>query len=141
MGTGGVLGTKFTWPDYGPKLNDVNLTAQKEEHWKKWIGLYNRKMLSRGTFRDLYTYGYDVPEGYAIEKDGAMYYAFFVPASVKGALEGASWSGEIELRGLEPGKYRVVDYVNNKELGSVTAPDARVQASFTGQLLIEVTKE
>jgi alpha-galactosidase len=141
MGTGGVLGTKFTWPDYGRKLSDVNLTPQKEEHWKKWIGLYNRKMLSRGTFRDLYTYGYDVPEGYAIEKDGAMYYAFFAPASVKGALEGASWSGEIELRGLEPGKYRVVDYVNNKDLGSVTAPGARLQANFAGQLLIEVARE
>ena len=141
MGTGGVLGTKFTWPDYGRKLSDVNLTPQKEEHWKKWIGLYNKKMLSRGTFRDLYTYGYDVPEGYAIEKDGAMYYAFFAHAPVKGASEAASWAGEIELRGLEPGKYRVVDYVNNKELGSVTAPDAHLQTSFTGQLLIEVTKE
>ena len=141
MGTGGVLGTKFTWPDYGRKLSDVNLTPQKEEHWKKWIGLYNKKMLSRGTFRDLYTYGYDFPEGYAIEKDGTMYYAFFAPAPAKNASEAASWSGEIELRGLEPGKYRVVDYVNNKELGSVTAPNARLQASFIGQLLIEVTKE
>jgi alpha-galactosidase len=98
-------------------------------------------MLSRGTFRNLYTYGYDVPEGYAIEKDGAMYYAFFAPPSAKSTSEAASWSGEIELRGLEPGKYRVVDYVNNKELGLVTAPDARLQASFTGQLLIEATKE
>ena len=70
-----------------------------------------------------------------------MYYAFFAPAPAKNASEAASWSGEVELRGLEPGKYRVVDYVNNKELGSVTAPNARLQASFIGQLLIEVTKE
>jgi alpha-galactosidase len=141
LGTGGVLGTKFTWPDYGPKLRDVNLTPEKEQHWKKWIGLYNEKMLSRGTFRNLYVYGYDVPEGYAIEKDGAMYYAFFAPEAEHAAPKTASWSGEIELRGLAPGKYHVVDYVNNKDLGSVTAPDARLKAKFTDQLLIEVTKE
>ena len=61
------------------EVGDVYLTPQKEEYWKKWIGLYNENMLSRGTFRNLYVYGYDVPEGYAIEKDGAMYYAFFAP--------------------------------------------------------------
>jgi alpha-galactosidase len=141
LGTGGVLGTKFTWPYYGPKLSDVNLTSEKEAHWKKWISLYNEKMLSRGTFRDLYVYGYDVPEGYAIEKDGAMYYAFFAPAAGGAASNNAVWSGEIELRGLAPGKYHVLDYVNNKDLGSVTAPDARLQVNFTDQLLIEVTKE
>ncbi|MGA8220236.1 MAG: glycoside hydrolase family 36 protein [Candidatus Acidiferrales bacterium] len=141
LGTGGVLGTKFTWPDYGPKLSDVNLTPAKEAHWKKWIGLYNEKMLSRGDFRNLYVYGYDVPEGYAIEKDGAMYYAFFAPEAANGAPKTESWSGEIELRGLAPGKYHVVDYVNNKDLGTVTAPDARLKATFTGQLLIEATKE
>jgi alpha-galactosidase len=144
IGTGGVVGTKFAWPNYGPKLADVYLTPQKEEYWKKWIGLYNENMLSRGTFRDLYIYGYDFPEAYAIEKDGVMYYAFFAPTAAKGgakAAEQASWSGEIELRGLAAGKYRVVDYVNNKDLGEVTAPDAKLQASFTDHLLIKATKE
>ena len=132
LGTGGVVGTKFAWPDYGPKLKDVYLTPQKEAHWKKWISLYNRKMLSRGKFEDLYVYGYDVPEGYAIEKDGAMYYAFFAPGA---------WSGEIELRGLAPGKYHVQDYVNNTDLGSVNAADARIKAGFKAHLLLEVTRE
>ncbi len=143
VGTGGVVGTKFAWPNYGPKLADVNLTPQKEEYWKKWIGLYNENMLSRGTFRNLYVYGYDVPEGYAIEKDGAMYYAFFAPAQAEGATKSAQgeWSGEIELRGLAAGKYRVVDYVNGKDLGEVTAPDAKLNANFKDHLLIKVTKE
>ncbi|MGB9335433.1 MAG: alpha-galactosidase [Candidatus Acidiferrales bacterium] len=140
VGTGGVVGTKFAWPDYGPKLSDVYLTPQKEEYWKKWIGLYNEKMLSRGTFRSLYVYGYDVPEGYAIEKDGAMYYAFFAPQSASGGKH-AAWSGEIELRGLAQGKYRVVNYVDGKDLGEVTAPGAKITASFADHLLIEVTKE
>jgi hypothetical protein len=77
VGVGGVVGTKFTWPDYGPKYKHVLLTSEKESHWKKWIDLYNSKRLSEGTFLDLYVYGYDVPEGYAIQKDGKMYYAFF----------------------------------------------------------------
>jgi alpha-galactosidase len=144
IGTGGVVGTKFAWPNYGPKLADVYLTPQKEEYWKKWIGLYNENMLSRGTFRDLYVYGYDFPEGYAIEKDGAMYYAFFAPTAAAGAAKAAqqaSWSGEIQLRGLDAGKYRVVDYVNGKDLGEVTAPDAKLQASFADHLLIKATKE
>jgi alpha-galactosidase len=134
FGTGGVLGTKFAWPDYGTKLKDVYLTSEKEAHWKKWIGLYNDKMLSRGTFENLYVYGYDMPEGYAIEKDGAMYYAFFA------SEPRATWSGDIELRGLAAGTYQVVDYANNKDLGSVTAPNARIHASFKDHLLIEVSK-
>jgi alpha-galactosidase len=143
IGTGGVVGTKFAWPDYGRKLSDVYLTPQKEEYWKKWIGLYNAKMLSRGTFRNLYVYGYDVPEGYAIEKDGAMYYAFFAPspASTSKHVRAETWSGEIELRGLAPGQYHVVDYVNGKDLGTVTSPDAKLQANFTDHLLLEVTKQ
>jgi len=144
IGTGGVVGTKFAWPNYGPKLADVYLTPQKEEYWKKWIGLYNDTMLSRGTFRDLYVYGYDFPEGYAIEKDGAMYYAFFAPNAAAGVAkpgQQASWSGEIELRGLAAGKYRVVDYVDGKDLGEVTAPDAKLHASFSDHLLIKATKE
>lgn len=143
LGTGGVLGTKFTWPDYGPKLHEAYLTPTKEAHWKKWIALYNQKMLSRGTFRDLYVYGYDVPEGYAIEKDGAMYYAFFAPApsSGKAGTKGGEWSGEIELRGLEPGKYHVIDYVEKKDFGIVSAPGAHVRAAFKDHLLLEVTKE
>jgi alpha-galactosidase len=45
LGTGGVLGTKFTWPDYGPKYKNVYLNPAKEAHWKKWIGIYQQKML------------------------------------------------------------------------------------------------
>jgi alpha-galactosidase len=135
LGTGGVLGTKFTWPPAGAKYSDVNLTPDKEEHWKKWTGLYNQKMLSRGVFRNLYVYGYDVPEGYAIEKDGKMYYAFFAPDPAK------PWKGEIELRGLQPGKYRISDYVNEKELGVVGGPNAKLIVEFADHLLLEASRQ
>ena len=135
IGAGGVVGTKFVWPDPGPKFKDVNLTAAKEERWKKWIGLYNAKMLSKGEFEDLYVTGYDVPEAYAIAKDGKMYYAFFAP-------EGSPYKGEIELRGLKPGKYQVDDYSEGKDLGTVDASTdgiAKLPADFRDHLLLEVS--
>jgi len=137
LGTGGVLGTKFTWPAYGSKFKDVQLTPEKEAHWKTWIALYNEKMLSKGTFRDLYVYGYDNPEGYAIEKDGRMYYAFYVPSSADGNSSGDHWSGELQLRGLTPGEYKVTDYVNGKDFGTVTGPTGKLHADFTNSLLLE----
>ena len=143
LGTGGVLGTKFTWPDYGPKFKNVNLDAQKEAHWKKWIALYNEKMLSKGNFRNLYVYGYDLPEAYAIEKDGSMYYAFYAPTmagkAAKQTPDAGIWSGEIELRGLSPKTYKVVDYVNNMDYGTVTGPAAKLKVGIQDSLLLEVT--
>jgi alpha-galactosidase len=135
LGTGGVLGTKFTWADNNPKFKNVALTTDKEAQWKKWISLYNDKELSRGEFRDLYVYGYDKPEAYAIEKGGVMYYAFFTPDPNLG------YTGPVELRGLRPGKYRVVDYVNQKELGTIDSTNPRLDASFTGHLLVQSVKE
>jgi alpha-galactosidase len=135
IGTGGVVGTKFVWPDPGPKFENVYLTTSKEDRWKKWIGLYNQKMLSKGEFKDLYVTGYDLPEGYAIAKDGKMYYAFFTTGD---------WKGEIELRGLKPGKYRVQDYGEGKELGTADAAangTARFPAQFTDHLLLEVAPD
>jgi alpha-galactosidase len=137
IGVGGVVGTKFVWPDPGPKFKAVNLTPAKEAHWKKWIGLYNQKMLSNGEFKDFYVYGYDTPEGYAIAKDGKMYYAFFAPTS-------APWKGEIELRGLKPGSYRVRDYADGKDLKSVVAAangTARLLVDFRSNLLLEASPE
>ena len=149
LGTGGVLGTKFTWPDYGPKFKNVYLNSEKESHWKKWIDLYNQKMLSKGNFLDLYVYGYDVPEGYAIEKEGNMFFAFYADNKEgKPALAGKSsksgnntgeWKGQVELRGLQARQYKVVNYVNDKDYGTVTGPTARLDVEFSGSLLLQAT--
>lgn len=137
MGTGGVLGTKFTWPDYGPKLKNVYLNRTKEAHWKKWIALYNERMLSKGTFLDLYVYGYDAPEAYAIEKGGAIYYAFYAPVDADKSSSAGRWSGELELRGLGSKNYRITDYVNGKDYGNASGPTAKLRVDFTGSLLLE----
>ena len=138
IGAGGVVGTKFVWPDPGPKFSRVNLTKEKEEHWKKWMAIYNDKMLSKGTYLPLYTYGYDVPEAYAIQKDGKMYYAFFAPTADK------EWSGDVELRGLGPGSYRIFDYADDRDLGTINVSadrTSRLKTAFKGHLLLEVSSQ
>ena len=129
VGTGGVPGTKFTFPDYGPKFKLVFLTPAKEAHWKKWTSLYNSMMLSQGEFLNLYTTGYDIPEGYAIRKGQAMYYAFF---------QGGGWDGPVELRGLSAGvRYHLRDYENDRPLREVNGPTGRLAVDFKDHLLIE----
>jgi alpha-galactosidase len=137
LGSGGVLGTKFTWPDYGPTYKNVYLNSTKEAHWKKWIALYNERMLSKGNFLDLYVYGYDTPEAYAIEKDGTMYYAFYAPPATDKVNREGKWSGEVELRGLANRAYHVTDYVNDKNYGTVSGPAGKLRVDFTGSLLLE----
>jgi len=61
-----------------------------------------------------------------------MYYAFFNSDSHR-------FSGPVELRGLRAGKYKVFDYVNDRNLGTVTAKDDRLQVSFADRLLVEAT--
>ncbi len=134
VGTGGVVGTKFVWPDPGPRFREVVLTSEKEGLWKKWTAIYNSKMLSRGTFLNLYVTGYDLPEGYAIEKDEKMYYAFFAPDPQ------TPWKAQVELRGLGQGAFRVFDYENARDLGTIDGQNHRLTAEFTHHLLLEVSK-
>jgi alpha-galactosidase len=125
VGTGGVAGTKFVWPDPG-RFQEAVLTPEKEAHWKKWLRLYNDKMLSLGAFLNLYTTGYDTPEGYAVEKEGVMFYGFFGP-----------WKGPVELRGLKTVPYRITDYVEGRDLGIVHGPIGRIEVAFDKHLLLE----
>lgn len=124
IGPGGVIGTKFTWPA-GPA--NMQLTLGKEQHWKKWTKLYHEKMLSKGTYLNLYDVVYDRPETHVIKKGQVLYYAFYAD----------EWQGTIELRGLESKKYRVYDYVNQLDLGKIKGPVAKISSSFSKHLLIE----
>ncbi|ESQ91043.1 glycoside hydrolase clan GH-D [Asticcacaulis sp. AC460] len=129
VGIGAVISTKFTWPNEGRgKDAKFRLTAEREAIWRKWADIYNARMLPKGQYLgELYDIGFDKPEAHAVAKDGKLYYGFYAP----------QWSGEIELRGLKSGKYRVTDYFNGKDLGTVTASSSRINASFEKFLLIE----
>jgi len=114
------------------------LDDAKSDVYRKWIELYQSRMLSTGEFRNLYIHGFDTPEGYAVSAGGRMYYAFFAPGVERWQTTGR-WRGEVELRGLAPGRYRVVDYEHGVEMGTVNAPSARLQVDFDKHLLLEVT--
>jgi alpha-galactosidase len=128
VGIGGVVGTQFTWPVGSGRRGTYDLTPEKEEIWKKWISLYKEKMLPKGEYRgDLYDIGYDRPEAHAIAKDGGMYYAFYAP----------DFQGKVELRGLGAGTYKIRDYENSKDLGTIKGPVAALEVRFTKHLLVE----
>lgn len=130
FGIGAVLGTKFTWPKDNPTASDTFLlTSEKEIEWKKWFSLYNQKMLSRETYRgDLYDIAFDQPETHAIQKGDTLHYAFY----------SEQWKGKVELRGLNKGQYLIRDYVNNKEIGEVSAQENIINIEFEDFILLEV---
>jgi hypothetical protein len=72
-----------------------------------------------------------------------MFYAFYAPDKpgkpAKGADNTGEWKGQVELRGLQARSYQIVDYVNNKDYGTVKGPTAKVNADFTGSLLLQAT--
>ncbi|MDU5109945.1 MAG: alpha-galactosidase [Clostridium sp.] len=137
VGIGGVIGTKFTWPlgsmvdsQLRPGEEDpFGLNSKKEEKYRKWIKLYNEKMLSKGIYRgDLYDIGYDYPEAYVIEKDNSMYYSFYEK----------EYNGKLEFRGLEKDKeYEIYDYVNDIKLGKVTNKRRELEVSFKDNILVQ----
>jgi alpha-galactosidase len=130
VGVGAVVSTKFTWP-IDPKPKDsFLLTPAREIEWRKWIALYKEKMLPRGIYRgELYDIGFDKPEAHVIEKSGSLYYAFYAD----------NWHGDIQLRGLGSGGYRVRDYYNARELGTMASGRNRLQVTFERFLLLEAT--
>ena len=130
VGVGGVIGTQFVLPELVTKHSTSDLTPKREKIFEEWLRIYKEKMLSRGVYLgDLYDIGFDKPETHVIRKNEELYYAFFA----------REWSGPIELRGLQERSYRVVDYVNNKDLGEVHGPKARIAADFQRHLLIEAS--
>ncbi|MDP9064250.1 MAG: alpha-galactosidase, partial [Pseudomonadota bacterium] len=130
IGVGGIVSTKFTWP-VDPKPKDsFLLTPEKEHEWRRWIAIYKDKMLPRGVYRgDLYDIGFDRPEAHVVEKSGALYYAFYA----------ARWQGDVELRGLGPGTYRVRDYFHDRDLGTLCGGRNRLTLAFDRFLLLEAS--
>lgn len=134
VGVGGVIGSKFTWPEPNPDATENGgslLTQEKEDLLRKWVPLYNEKMLSTGSYRNLYDYGFDKPEAHVIDKDGALYYAFYAP----------SWDGSpITLRGLEPARqYTVTEYAADEPVSyALDGSDPVIRPVFEGAYLIEV---
>ncbi len=132
VGVGAVIGTKFTWPVGSMKKSRVDLTPEKEKAWQKWLDIYEANMLPTGEYMGtLYDLGFDRPETHAIKKDNKMYYAFYAD----------SYTGNVELRGLASRSYKVVDYENEKEYGTVRGPVATIPVEFTKHRLLVLIPE
>jgi alpha-galactosidase len=130
VGIGAIVSTKFTWPRDPKPKDSFLLTPAREALWRKWIALYNERLLPKGTYRgELYDIGFDKPETHVVEKDGRLHYALYA----------RSWNGPVTLRGLAAGRYRVRDYFNGRELGEVVAPAATLPVAFERFLLLEAT--
>jgi len=134
VGVGGVIGTKFTWPNPNPHATENGgslLTEEKEALLRKWVPIYKEKMLSKGTYLNLYNYGFDKPEAHVISKDDALYYAFYAD----------EWDGKpIELRGLDASKtYTVTEYTADTPVTyEVKGDNPVIKPVFKGNYLIEV---
>ena len=132
IGVGGVVGREFTWPAGAAQRARNDLTPEKQANFSKWLGIYKDKMLSRGEYLGgLYDIGFDRPEAHAIRKGGVMYYSFYAPV----------WNGRIELRGLETRGYRITDYLNGADLGTVRGPAGTLNVRFNKSLLLEARPE
>lgn len=131
IGIGGVIGSKFTYPKDNPHVKtSYLLTPEKEKLYKKWVGIYNEKMISKGTYLNLYDIVYDKPETHVIKKGDTLYYAFYAD----------EWDGEIELRGLSKDKrYTVCEYTSNeKKTFEIDGNNPLIKPSFKRNYLIEV---
>ncbi|MEA1997057.1 MAG: alpha-galactosidase, partial [Gemmatimonadota bacterium] len=88
--------------------------------------------LSSGEYLNLYDLAFDKPEAHVVSKNGKLYYGFFAE----------HWSRlkPLALHGLEPGRaYRVRDYANDLDLGTVSGDKPELCRAFKEFLLLEVS--
>jgi alpha-galactosidase len=139
IGPGGIPSTKFIWPpdpEVHKRVKEIwDLTPEKKAVWQSWLDIYQKYRLSEGEFLNLYDLAHDIPEAYVIRKDDRLYYAFF-----SGHLD-LDYQGKIILRGLEKKIYRIFEYARKQELGRVFGPEALLNISFKGYLLLEASTE
>jgi len=119
VGIGAILTTMY-----------AQLSEQEFAQYKKWFGIYFRELVSAGDYLNLYDIVYDRPEAHVIRKDASLYYGFY---------SDDRWDGQIELRGLDAREYEVLDYVEGRQLGTVTGTTGRLQAGFDHYLLLKCT--
>ncbi len=144
IGAGGVPGTFSTYLD---------------NYHDKWLKIYQKYQLSKGEYLNLYDIGFDYPEAHVIKKDGRFFYAFYTHPWTKLGSSRLWWrygnifdynlagqtefefpkenySGKLDFRGLDKNtKYRVVDYGNNKELGTIKGNKPYLRVSFDDYML------
>ncbi len=145
IGIGAIIGTKFTWPMGAGPDPETDLSEERETYWRKWSDLYQATRLAEGDYiGELYDIGFDRPEAHVVKKDNNMFYAFYSDQKPgrnhEADAEYLIFKGRIELRGLQAGRsYRVTDYENNVDYGTVTGPVGVLDVEFNNHLLLQAT--
>ena len=136
IGTGSVIGTKFTYPEDNPDWTEgpFKLTAEKESLIRKWVKIYKENNLARGEYLNLYTWGFDYPEAHVIRQNEALYYAFYID-------DDPAFNGTLELRGLDPEKqYTAVEYTADEPREfTVDGANPFIEVNFEKSYLIKLT--
>ncbi len=130
LGIGGIPSTKFTVGGVQQPDSTMILTPKKENYYKWWISIYNKEKMSEGKYLNLYDIAFDKPETHVIEKGSNLYYSFF----------SKHYSGEVNLRGLKEGKYKIIDLDSGKTLGTVTSSNPTLKINFKNYMMIKAEK-
>ena len=117
VGMGGYFCTYYT-----------DLSPEQKVEWVKWLGIYREERLYAGEYVSLYDIVNDIPEMHATRAYDSIYY--FGPGP---------FEGELELRGLEKGSYRVVDFSTEELVATVTGPTARIPLEVAGNIYLKAT--
>ena len=137
IGTGSVIGTKFTYPEDNPDWTEgpFKLTPEREELIRKWVKIYKDNNLARGEYLNLYTWVFDYPEAHVIRQNNALYYAFYV--------DDATFDGTIELRGLDADKtYSAIEYTADEPREfEVSGANPCIHAAFERDYLLKVVEK
>jgi alpha-galactosidase len=121
IGTGAQLTTFYT-----------QLDGRQQELWRRWFHEYRELELAQAEYRNLYDLAFDKPEIHVVQKEREIYYGIFAEA----------WSARrpIALRGLDKTlTYKVYDYKNHLELGTIQGSDPRFKRGFKESLLLRLT--
>ncbi len=124
IGTGAQLTTFYT-----------QLDERQRALWTRWFHEYKELDLSRAEYVNLYDLAWDKPEVHVIRKGQDLYYGIFADTWPRDKYK-------IELRGLEKGKiYRVYDYVNRRDLGTLDGSKPLLNIGFKESLLVRVSPQ
>ena len=126
-----VDGQRLQW-EQNIDVQDLDAYQQKALNLLTSPAMAKAFNLAAGEYLgDLYRYGFDTPEAHVIRKGRTLYYGFFVEP------RGTTYRGDLELRGLGPGSYRIEDYVNRRVLGTARGPTAVLKdVNFTNNMLL-----
>lgn len=130
LAIGGVPSTKFTIAGIKQADSSLILTKEKEKIWEKWISVYLNEDLKDAEYMNLYDIAYDKPETHLLKNGDNYYYTFFAN----------KFSGKVELRGLENGKYKLIDLSNGEELAVLNSENPFLQINFSLHMMIKAEK-